>query len=161
MRSNVDGAEGTPKEAKGGRGRAKGCAGVFLESYNSTKHNPRVNLTSPGGASWMPKKGTVEKKRSSQVWSDEEGESILDSALLSLEQKGQRVVAWGRRADRTAGDRHTGRPGEGQRMREKKRERQRGRAVGPGLAPLRSFFSLAQRLTGIFCRPNREDVKLL
>lgn len=62
MRSNIDGAEGTQKEAKGGRGRTKGCAGVFLESYNSTKHNPRVNLTSPGGASWTPKKGTVEKK---------------------------------------------------------------------------------------------------
>lgn len=44
---------------------ARGRAGVFLESYNSTKHNPRVNLTSPGGASWTPKrekKRTVEKE---------------------------------------------------------------------------------------------------
>lgn len=42
----------------------RGRAGVFLESYNSTKHNPRVNLTSPGGASWTPrgkKRRSVEK----------------------------------------------------------------------------------------------------
>lgn len=42
----------------------------------------------------------------------------------------------------------------------KEKEKDRGRAVEPGLAPLRSFFSLAQRLTGIFCRPNRRDVKI-
>lgn len=47
-----------------------------------------------------------------------------------------------------------------ERKRERGRGRNRGGAVEPGLAPLRSFFSLAQRLTGIFCRPNRGDVKI-
>lgn len=67
------------------------------------------------------------------------------------------------RDDRTAGDRDEGRQGERERKKEREgdKKRKRERAVGPGLAPLRSFFSLAQRLTGIFCRPNRRDVKLL
>lgn len=63
------------------------------------------------------------------------------------------------RDDRTAEDRDRGRQ-EGKKERERENERKRGRAVEPGLAPLRSFFSLAQRLTGIFCRPNGGDVKI-
>lgn len=46
---------------------------------------------------------------------------------------------------------------------EKEIEREERRRMGEenegGSAPLRSFFSLAQRLTGIFCRP-AEDVKI-
>lgn len=61
------------------------------------------------------------------------------------------------RDDGTVGDRDRGRRGE---ERGRLKEKDRGRAVEPGLAPLRSFFSLAQRLTGIFCRPNRRDVKI-
>lgn len=65
MRSNIDGAEGTQEEAKRGRGRTKGCAGVFLESYNSTKHNPRVNLTRRSELN--AEKRNRGKKRSSEV----------------------------------------------------------------------------------------------
>lgn len=156
MRSNIDGAEGTQKEAKRGRGRTKGCAGVFLESYNSTKHNPRVNLTSPGGASWTPKKGTMEKKEVPRFRAMKR--EILFSSVRAKRTTRRRERE---RDDRTAGDRDRGRQGEKQRKREKEREREtEGEAVEPGLAPLRSFFSLAQRLTGIFCRPNRGDVKI-
>ncbi|KAK1127899.1 hypothetical protein K0M31_003393 [Melipona bicolor] len=44
-------------------------ARVFLvgESYNSTKHNPRVNLTSPVKASWT-------KARDQEGWSRREGD---------------------------------------------------------------------------------------
>lgn len=131
--------------------------GVLLESYNSTKHNPRVNLTSPGGASWTPKKGTVkEKKKELGGLERRRGRYYF----RVLERKGQCASSWKRERgdDRTAGDRDRGRQGEEQRKKET--ERERGRAVEPGLAPLRSFFSLAQRLTGIFCRPNRGDVKI-
>lgn len=50
-----------------------------------------------------------------------------------------------------------------ERKKEKERKRKREREEEQSnqvLAPLRSFFSLAQRLTGIFCRPNRGDVKI-
>lgn len=49
-RSGEPEGERAKEEGRGGRG-TKEDARVFLESYNSTKHNPRVNLTSPGGAS--------------------------------------------------------------------------------------------------------------
>lgn len=128
MRSNIDGAEGTQKERRRKRrerkgGRTKGCAGVFLESYNSTKHNPRVNLTSPGGASWTPKKGTVEKKRSSKVWSDGEREILLSNVGAGGTTRRRERE----RDDRTAGDRDGGRQREKEGKRERMREREKER----------------------------------
>lgn len=74
------------------------------------------------------------------------------------EREGRRVVTGGK-GDDTHRTRDQGQ-GNGRGDRENATEGERRRAVGPGSAPLRSFFSLAQRLTGIFCRPNRGDVKI-
>lgn len=74
-----------------------------------------------------------------------------------------RVVTGGRGMTRRRDDRDEkgqGVRGREGRMGETERERDSERAVEAGSAPLRSFFSLAQRLTGIFCRPDRGDVKI-
>lgn len=65
-----------------------------------------------------------------------------------------------RNRDETLRARNCETRGNEERERERRWEGERRRAVEPGLAPLRSFFSLAQRLTGIFCRPNGGDVKI-
>lgn len=65
-----------------------------------------------------------------------------------------------RNRDETLRARNCETRGNGERERERRWKGERRRAVEPGLAPLRSFFSLAQRLTGIFCRPNGGDVKI-
>lgn len=88
------------------------------------------------------------RKRSFSDWSDEE------EAVSIFECVEERRTA--RRCRRDWDDTMT-EESRRQKTREERRGREKEESVESGLAPLRSFFSLAQRLTGIFCRPNEED----
>ena len=118
MRSNIDSAEGTQEEAVR-RGRTKGCAGVFLESYNSTKHNPRVNLTSPGGASWKKKEPW---KKGTQRFGTMKREILFSSVRVRKTIRRHRERE---RDGRTAKDRDRGRQGKKERKKENERMKER------------------------------------
>ena len=70
-------------------------ARVFLvgESYNSTKHNPRVNLTSPVKASWTKatdrKDGRAEKERKREREREMEPRSWLPNWRERERQRGR------------------------------------------------------------------------
>lgn len=148
-----------PNRGGGGRRereKKRGCS--RRESYNSTKHNPRVNLTSPSSPS-----KSEPGERGWDACSGGPGEKDRARKGNPVRSNGERERERG--VDGFSGVRDEGRGG-GRRMVDGAKDRKRGRGGGgrggSGSAPLRSFFSLAQRLIGFFCRRGSEETfKLL
>lgn len=151
-----DAALGEGEDGEREREKKRGCS--RRESYNSTKHNPRVNLTSPSSPS-----KSEPGERGRDACSGGPGEKDRARKGNPVRSNGERERERG--VDGFSGVRDEGRGG-GRRMVDGAKDRKRGRGGGgrggSGSAPLRSFFSLAQRLIGFFCRRGSEETfKLL